>query len=148
MVNRHNEGRRQKAEGRSRRAEGEMARSRSAFTPWRGARRLLQAACCLLPSVFIATAALGAIPQSGTPAAPGWLTQPMSLVDAVRISLNQNADILRSQSDVEAAHGIAIQTRAIVLPKLRGASGYEHTEAVDEFKERVPEKAPSAGLYS
>src|SRR5205085_11879193 len=51
-----------------------------------------------------------------------WLTQPLSLSDAIRTALSQNSDVLRSQHDLEAAHGIALQTRAIVFPKLRGAA--------------------------
>lgn len=64
--------------------------------------------------------------------ADGWLTQPLSLVDAIRIALKQNNNVLKSQSDLELAHGVAVQTRAIVMPKLRGSSGYEHTEAVEK----------------
>ena len=64
--------------------------------------------------------------------ADGWLTQPLSLVDSIRIALKQNNNILKSQSDLELAHGVAVQTRAIVMPKLRGSSGYEHTEAVEK----------------
>jgi len=67
-------------------------------------------------------------------AVPGWLAQPISLLDAVRIALAQNADILKSQNDLEAAHGIAIQTRAILFPKLRAAADYEHNEAVESTK--------------
>jgi outer membrane protein TolC len=78
-------------------------------------------------------AASGATTGATTSAeVPRWLTQPMALVDAIRIALAQNGDILKSQHDLEAAHGIAIQSRAIVLPKLRGAAGYEHTEAVEK----------------
>jgi TolC family type I secretion outer membrane protein len=62
---------------------------------------------------------------------PGWLTQPLSLPDAISVALKQNGDILKAASDLEAAHGIAVQTRAIVLPKLRGAAEYRHDEAVE-----------------
>src|ERR1043166_5664033 len=70
-------------------------------------------------------------------AAPGWLTQPMSLLDAVRTALGQNADILKSQHDLEVAHGIAIQTRAIVFPRLRASAEFEHNEAVEKSPKAV-----------
>src|SRR3989442_14892052 len=64
---------------------------------------------------------------------PGWLTQPMSLADAVSRALQHNSAILEGSSDLEAAHGLVVQTRAIAMPKLRGTSGYTHNEAVETF---------------
>ena len=83
-----------------------------------------------LCSVLIVSGVTAA--DSAPAASTGWLTQPLSLVDSIRIALKQNNSILKSQSDLEAAHGVAVQTRAIVLPKLRGSSGYAHTEAVEK----------------
>ena len=75
-------------------------------------------------------AAPTSVPRSS--AAPtGWLSQPISLDDAIRIALAQNGDILKAQHDLEAAHGVSLQTRAVVLPKLRGSAGYEHNQAVE-----------------
>ncbi len=62
---------------------------------------------------------------------PGWLTQPLSLADAIRTAVSQNGEILKSAADLEAAHGIAVQTRAIVLPKVRGGASFTHDEAVE-----------------
>ncbi len=67
------------------------------------------------------------------PALPGWLAQPMSLVDAINLLLLRNSAILKARSDLAAAHGIAVQTRAVAFPRLRGAADYTHTEAVEEF---------------
>jgi outer membrane protein len=80
---------------------------------------------------------------------PRWLVQPLSLDDAVRTALAQNADILKSQHDLEAAHGIAIQTRAIVLPKLRGSASYEHNDAIerDPFSD-LPDFIPAKNEWS
>ena len=64
---------------------------------------------------------------------PRWLTQPMSMADAVSHALQHNGAILEGSSDLEAAHGLVVQTRAIALPKLRGTSGYTHNEAVEKF---------------
>src|SRR5437016_5474215 len=66
-------------------------------------------------------------------APPRWLTQPMSMADAVSHALQHNSAILEGSSDLEAAHGVVVQTRAIALPKLRGTSGYTHNEAVEKF---------------
>ncbi len=64
---------------------------------------------------------------------PAWLTQPMSVADALYVALRQNANILKALSDMDAADGLASETRSIALPHLRGASEYEHTEAVEEI---------------
>jgi outer membrane protein TolC len=64
-------------------------------------------------------------------APPGWLTQPMSLADALNLALRQNTEIVSGRSDLEAAHGLAVETRAIALPKVRVAADYLHNEAVE-----------------
>ncbi len=71
-------------------------------------------------------------PQAPDPTPPAWLTQPMSINDGLRLALLQNGSLLKSESELEAAHGIAIQTRAITLPTVRGSAGYLHTEAVED----------------
>jgi outer membrane protein TolC len=65
---------------------------------------------------------------------PGWLTQPLSLTDAVNLGLQQNATILKSKQDLEAAYGVAVQTRAIALPHLNLAGQYEWNNAIDTFQ--------------
>lgn len=84
-----------------------------------------------LPLAVGLALALAASGATTGPEAPRWLTQPLSLGEAIRTALAQNGDILKAQHDLEIAHGVAIQTRAILLPKLRGSAGYEHTEAVE-----------------
>ncbi|HEY0455929.1 MAG TPA: TolC family protein [Verrucomicrobiae bacterium] len=63
--------------------------------------------------------------------APGWLTQPLSLPEALNIALSRNSTLLKAQSDLEAARGVSIQTKAIALPKVRGSGRYAHDEAVE-----------------
>jgi outer membrane protein len=63
--------------------------------------------------------------------APTWLTQPLALSDAINLALKQNASVLKSQQDVEAAHGIVVQTRAVVMPKLQATGAYNYTDALD-----------------
>src|SRR5262245_17714137 len=85
------------------------------------------------PRVLIAGALLSlaflspgpASAQTNSPASSNLLsliTRPLSLVDALNIALQQNATNINARHDVEASHGIVIQTRAIVLPSLQ-ASG-------------------------
>lgn len=95
------------------------------------------AANCWIP-VFVATALLHgfaalAAETNALSTPPAWLTQPMSLADAISRALQSNSAILEGSSDLEAAHGLVVQTRAIAMPKLRGTSGYTHNEAVETF---------------
>ncbi len=73
-----------------------------------------------------------AVSRTNGPAAPpSWLTQPLSLPDALTLALQRNSAILKGQSDLKVAHGIAIQNRAIALPKVRALGSYDHNEAVE-----------------
>lgn len=67
-------------------------------------------------------------------AAPSFLTQPMALFDAINIALEHNAAVLKARSDLEVAHGIAIQTRAVALPRLSVNSDYNHNELQETFR--------------
>ena len=62
---------------------------------------------------------------------PGWLTQPMSLADALTTALAQNNAILKGQRDLEATHGLVVQTRAVAWPKIHGTGNYTYNEAVE-----------------
>lgn len=73
----------------------------------------------------------GIAKAEGTNEVPAWLTQPLSLADAINLALKQNAAVLKSQQDVEAAHGVVVQTRAIVMPKLQATGNYNYTDALD-----------------
>lgn len=48
--------------------------------------------------------------------APGWITRPLSLVEALNLTLQQNSTILKAQADLESQRGVVIQTRAVALP--------------------------------
>ena len=69
--------------------------------------------------------------QSGTNESPAWLTQPLSLADAINLALKQNSAVLKSKQDIEASHGVVVQTRAIVLPKLQVSGKYEFNDAIE-----------------
>src|SRR5947209_11496179 len=99
----------------------------------RPAFRTFSAILTLALAVALSTELVLAADTNAPAAPPSWLTQPMSMADAIGMALLQNSAIRRGQSDLEAAYGISIQTRAITLPKLRGTSTYDHTEAVEKF---------------
>jgi TolC family type I secretion outer membrane protein len=85
-----------------------------------------------LKTVFILAALTGlvhiAAAQSTNAALPGWVSEPMSLNDAVNIALRQNATILEAQDDLQASHGLVVQTRAVVLPQLQATGQYKYTD--------------------
>ena len=57
-----------------------------------------------------------------------WLTRPLSLADALNTALTQNATILKAQNDLEASHGLVVQTRAVALPQVTASGKYEDEE--------------------
>ena len=66
---------------------------------------------------------------------PGWLTQPLSLADAMNLTLQNNRTILKSQRDLEVAAGISLQTRAVAIPKVVSTGKFTDTDeqAVEAF---------------
>jgi outer membrane protein len=60
--------------------------------------------------------------------APQWLSRPLSLADTMNIALQQNATILKAQNDLEASHGLVIQTRAVALPQVQASGKYTDEE--------------------
>jgi outer membrane protein TolC len=79
------------------------------------------------------------ISEGGTPAIllP---TNALSLAECVDLALRHNSAILRSQSELEAAYGIVIQTRAVVLPKVQITGSYQAVDegSIDKLKVTAP----------
>jgi len=69
---------------------------------------------------------------------PPWLDRPLTLEDCLNLALQQNGEVRKSLQDVAAALGVVIQTRAIVLPKLRAGGGYAVTEESAAERIAVP----------
>jgi outer membrane protein len=71
--------------------------------------------------------------------APLRLLRPLSLAAALDIALQQNSIIRKSQADLEATHGVVVQTRAIALPKVGITSSYSANEesAIDRFRPKT-----------
>ncbi|HEX7570793.1 MAG TPA: TolC family protein, partial [Verrucomicrobiae bacterium] len=66
---------------------------------------------------------------------PAWLSRPLSLADALNTALAQNASILKAKNDLEASHGVVVQTRAVALPQLLASGQYKYTDpnAIEGF---------------
>jgi outer membrane protein TolC len=80
---------------------------------------------------------------------PAWLTQPLSLMSALNIALQQNPTILKAQNDLEASHGVVVQTRAVALPQVQATGQYKDTdpnavEGIGPFS--VPHENWNAGV--
>jgi outer membrane protein len=59
---------------------------------------------------------------------PDWITRPLSLADSLNLALQQNATILKARSDLEASHGVVVQTRAVALPQVQATGQYKDTD--------------------
>lgn len=66
-----------------------------------------------------------------------WLSKPLSLADALNLTLQNNRTILKSASDLEAAHGVSLQVRAVAIPKLQVVGNYTVTDR-DALEAFVP----------
>ena len=84
---------------------------------------------------------------------PAWLTRPLSLADAVNTALQQNAAILEAQNDLEASHGVVVQTRAIALPHVQATGQYTDEEEtllqkipIPDFSYPLPHQNWNAGI--
>lgn len=91
-----------------------------------------------LPNALLVLAGVGlwlvTSPASAATSPPGtnsFVTSPLSLADAVNLALAQNPNLLRARKDLEAAQGIAVQTRAIALPSFGLAGAYSAVQQSD-----------------
>jgi outer membrane protein TolC len=78
-----------------------------------------------------------------------WLTRPLSLADALNTALTQNAALLKAQNDLEASHGLVVQTRAVALPAVKASGQYQDNELtlVQNFPgAEVPHQSWNAGV--
>ena len=75
-------------------------------------------------------------PAAGTNAPnPGWLSEPLSLAQALNLAIRQNAIILNAGSDLAATQGLIVQTRAVALPTVQATGQYKYTQpnAIENF---------------
>jgi outer membrane protein TolC len=59
------------------------------------------------------------------------LEQPLSLADALNLALHHSPDILRAQRDLQSVQGLAVETRAIVLPTVGITGSYTPVQRTD-----------------
>ena len=83
--------------------------------------------------LIVLLAVMGAFPslapaQSTNAPLPGWVSEPLSLADALNIALHQNATIREAANDLEASHGLVVQTRAVVLPSLQATGQFKASD--------------------
>src|SRR5262245_50408265 len=100
-------------------------------------RLLRLIACALLAMIprFAAADVPSTNAPPGTNGLPAWLTRPLSLADALTIAESQNAALQKARKDLEITHAVAVQTRAIALPRLAATGQYR---AVDDSFIDVP----------
>jgi outer membrane protein len=84
---------------------------------------------------------------------PAWLTRPLSLTDALNTALQQNAAILEAKNDLDANHGLVVQTRAVALPQLVASGQYKYTDpsaiepiSTPTFSLTTPDQNWNAGI--
>ena len=91
-----------------------------------------------------------AVAQDADTNSAAWLTQPLSLLQALNIALQQNATILKANNDLEASYGVVVQTRAVALPRLVASGQYKDTDrnAIENipFAPSTPDQNWNAGL--
>ena len=90
----------------------------------------------ILPLALLYFAAnWNAAAQNADTNSPAWISQPLSLVQCLNLAFQQNASILKAKNDLEAAHGVVVQTRAVALPHLTATGQYKYTDpkAIETF---------------
>jgi len=97
---------------------------------------------CFFIAALLATARLRAAETNN--AAPDSLARPLSLGECIDLALKQNSAILKGQSDLKAAYGVVVQTRAIAVPKLRATANYEFNNALESLQ--LPPPAPGVAF--
>ncbi len=79
----------------------------------------------LLAAGAAALTAFAALADStNVPAPHTFITDPISVADAINIALKQNPAILRAQKDLETSHGVVLETRAIAIPRVQFTGSY------------------------
>ncbi len=67
---------------------------------------------------------------------PGWITQPLSMVDAMNLTLKQNSGLQKARADLEQSRGLVIETRAVALPTISATGNAQrerHQSLIEKF---------------
>src|SRR5712671_5979188 len=84
----------------------------------------------LLLALLLSSMVIGNSQEKETPS-KNFITQPLSLEDTVNLALEHNPSLLRARKEIEAAHGIKLQARAVALPKLRLSGAFNALQDSD-----------------
>ncbi|HTA95496.1 MAG TPA: TolC family protein, partial [Verrucomicrobiae bacterium] len=90
----------------------------------------------ILPLALICFAAtLKISAQNADTNSAAWISQPLSLLNCLNLALQQNATILKAKNDLEASHGVVVQTRAVALPQLTASGQYKYSDpnSIEKF---------------
>src|SRR5262245_32394733 len=100
--------------------------------------RLIRLIACATLAMVLPLAAAD-VPSTNAPPVtnglPAWLTRPLSLADALSIAESHNAALQKARKDLEITHAVAVQTRAVALPRLAATGQYR---AIDDSFLDVP----------
>jgi outer membrane protein len=82
---------------------------------------------------------LNTVAQSA-PTNSAWISRPLSLLQCLNLALQQNATILKAKNDLEAQHGVVVQTIAVALPSVTANGQFKDTdrEAIESFPAGQP----------
>jgi outer membrane protein TolC len=95
---------------------------------------IIRAGVALSTAVLISAAAPHARAQmTNTNGAPIWVSKPLSLTESLGLAVQQNGDILRGRSDLEAQYGVVVQLRSTAIPKVRISGNYQATSETEQF---------------
>jgi outer membrane protein TolC len=95
--------------------------------------RIPRAAKAVIIFLLCAGSLSGRAQNPDTNQQPSWLSRPLSMADALNLGLQQNGNILKGKSDLEAQYGVVVQTRAVAIPKVQLTGNYQATTATEQF---------------
>ena len=80
---------------------------------------------------------------------PEWITAPLSLVDALNLTLKQNSTIIKAQADLESQRGLVIQTRAVALPRIAATANATRSDPflIEQFPFVSISSNPATGRF-
>lgn len=111
--------------------------------------RSIEATLRFFPKVLLTAllfgAAAAATPAPGQPSLTGSsniFSHALSRAEAIDIALRQNTAILKGKQDLRAAHGVVIELRSIVYPKVTAGGAY------NRYQSSLIEAFPVPGPYS
>ena len=85
----------------------------------------------LLATAFLLSRSNADQPQNGPTNSLAWLAHPLSLKECLQVGFQNNSALIQARHELEAAHGVSMQLRSIVLPQLKATVDATHYELND-----------------